>query len=549
MAPSHRDSPGRQDALAAALIFIAALIPRVLYVIEIDRAGLGAFLRLDPLYYQQWALRIAGGDWLGHEAFEMAPLYPYALAVVYKLFGAGLTLPRILQAVLGAATCSGTFLLGKRLFGRAAGIAAGAGLAAYGPAIYYDGQINKTTLALALSLAFAGLLVLSERRRGAWIAAGGACLGLTALVHENVNVAAPVLLLWLLWPARGERLASRLRLGVLFVAGYAAVVLPVTARNVLAAHEYVLITSAGGENFYTGNNPDASGRYGPPPFVRPDPFLEHEDFRTEAARRLGHPVTRHEASAYWWHEGLRFIAANPVRYLRLLWDKFSVFFNAFERPDNFSYANFRLFSRTLSLPWLGFAVVMPLALAGIVLSARRWAALVPIYAAAGAYVASGLIFFTQSRYRMPAVPFFCLFAGHAVASGGRMIRGRAWRPFLASAVLVAGSFLFVTQDPGNSPGFDAQNDAILGELYYNAGRYDDAAASFTKGLGELESEAHAGSVTFARIAGGARYGLGLAELKRGHDQAAEASLRIAARCPDPDVRRDAREELILILSG
>lgn len=549
MAASDRIPLGRRDALAAALLFLAALLPRILYVLEIDAAGLGSFLRLDPLYYNEWARRIAAGDWLGSGAFEMAPLYPYALGSLYSVFGEGLTLPRILQGILGAATCSGTFLLARRLFGWWAGLIAGGLLACYGPAIYYDGQINKTTMALALSLAFAGLLTISEARRRAWITAGGACVGLAALVHENVNVAVPILLVWLLVPRAGETWKVGLPAALLFMAGYAAAVLPVTMRNVAVSGEYVLITSAGGENFYTGNNPAASGRYNPPPFVRPDPFLEHEDFRVEAARRLGRPVTRREASRYWWGEGLRFIKNEPGRFVWLLWDKLAVFLNAFERPDNFSYANFRLFSRTLSLPWAGFALVAPLAALGLVASAGRWKDLVPLYAGMGVYVLSALIFFTQSRYRMPAIPILAIFAGHGAERLAAWVRQRRVREALLGSALLAGCWLFVTRDPGNAPGFHAQNDAILGELYLHAGRFDEAAESFRRGLTAMEPAARAGNVVFTRIAGAASHGLGLAERERGDLAAAEKAFRAAAACPDPDIRREALRELISLLEA
>lgn len=549
MAPSDRTLPGRLDALAAAGIFLAALVPRITHVLEIRASGLGGFLRLDPLYYHEWARRVAAGEWLGREAFEMSPLYPYTLGVLYALFGEGLTLPRILQAFLGSLTCMAIFLLGRRLFGRPAGALAGLSLAFYGPAIFYDAQINKTTLALALTVGFAGALVLSRRRHTGWAAAGGGLLGLAALVHENVNIAAPVLLLWLGWPREGEGMARRIKLAGVFVAGYAAVVLPVTARNIAVSGELVLITSAGGENFYTGNNPSASGRYSPPPFVRPDPFFEHEDFRVEAARRASRPLTRREASRYWWKEGVRFIVENPGRYAWLVWDKFSVFFNSFERPDNFFYGNFRLFSPTLALPWPGFAVVTPLALLGLLVSCGRWRELVPIYAGMGAYILSALIFFTQSRYRMPAVPFFCLFAGCGAVSLYAMARERRWRDAILSAALVAGATLFVTRDPGNAPGFHAQNQAILGELYLRAGRPDEAAAHLRRGIQEMDPAARAGDPVYARIVGSARMALGLAELERGRPGAAEKAFRAAAACPDPDVRRDAAGELIRLLQS
>src|SRR5262249_33998938 len=130
-----------------------------------------------------------------------------------------------------------------------------------------------------------------------WLFAGGFLLGLTALMRENILVAAPLFFLWAVWPRAGadERgaptagggLRASLIAGAVLFAGTLLPILPATIRNAVVAKEFVLITSLGGENFYTGNNDVASGRYTPPPFVRPDPQYEHEDFRREAAKRAG----------------------------------------------------------------------------------------------------------------------------------------------------------------------------------------------------------------------------------------------------------------------
>lgn len=548
MASREQLPPGRVEIAASGAIFLLALAPRLLHIREIEAAGLGDFLRLDPLYYDEWARRIAGGDWLGHDVFEMSPLYPYALGLLYKLLGTSLTAPRVLQAILGALSCAGTFLLGARLFGRAAGAVAGVALAVYGPAIFYDAQINKTTLALALTLGFSGAMAISRARRAGWIAAGGVLLGLTALVHENVNVAGPVLVAWLLLPPDPAPWGDRLRRAGLFVACYAAAVLPATVHNVAAAGEYVLITSAGGENFYTGNNEAAGGRYSPPPFVRPDPFFEHEDFRAEAARRLGRPVTRREASAFWWREGLSFIAAHPGRYVRLLGDKLLVYLNDFERPDNFSYDNFKLFSPTLALPWLTFGALVPFTVVGIAASASRFRELVPIYAGFGAYLLSAIIFFTQSRYRMPSVALWALFAGYGAVWTARAARAGDWRRLAAASGTLLCAGLVTFADPGNGPAFHAQNDAILGELNLHAGRPKQAAAYFESGIEKMAPAAEAGDAEMARITGAARLGLGLARAQEGDASGAEAAFRQAARCPDIDVRVDALLALADLLS-
>jgi tetratricopeptide (TPR) repeat protein len=542
---ARRDNfpPGRVGALASTGIFLVALIPRLLHVREIHQAGLADFLRLDPLYYQEWALRILAGEWIGHDVFEMSPLYSYSLAVLYKFSGVSLLTPRVIQAFLGAGTCVLVFLLGSKIFGRGIGLMAGLALALYGPGIFYDGQINKTTLAMALTLAFSGALWISGGRHMAWLATGGLALGLAALVHENVNVAAPILLAWILFARHEDPWIPRLKRAAIFMAGYAIAVIPATAHNIAGAGEYVLITSAGGENFYTGNNENASGRYAPPPFVRPDPFYEHEDFRLEAGRRLGRELTRKEASSFWWKEGFRFISSHPGRFIWLIWDKTNVFLNNFERPDNFSYYNFRVFSPTLNLPWLSFGLIFPLSLLGIAASAGRWRELLPLYAGIGAYLASAIIFFIQSRYRMPALPLLILFAGYGVFWLQNQIIGRRFKFVAAGAVVLVGTFWFSFKDPGNGSVFHAQNDAILGELFTRAGQHQNATMAFSRSIQVLSPAAEAGNPTIVRILGAAWYGQGVARLEAGDEIGAAAAFRDSARCPEMDIKLDALARL------
>src|SRR5437867_7809757 len=59
------------------------------------------------------------------------PLYPLVMAASYKVFGTGLTPFRIIQAILGAATCLCVWALGRRLFGIRTGL-----LAMFGAAVF-----------------------------------------------------------------------------------------------------------------------------------------------------------------------------------------------------------------------------------------------------------------------------------------------------------------------------------------------------------------------------------------------------------------------------
>ena len=60
---------------------------RLVHVWQIRRSPFFSLLMGDSRGYDEWAQRIAGGDWLGHEVFYQAPLYPYLLGVIYAVAG------------------------------------------------------------------------------------------------------------------------------------------------------------------------------------------------------------------------------------------------------------------------------------------------------------------------------------------------------------------------------------------------------------------------------------------------------------------------------
>jgi 4-amino-4-deoxy-L-arabinose transferase-like glycosyltransferase len=531
----------RWDFAAGGTIFAIALAARLLYVRDLAAAGLISYLRLDPLYYHEWALRIAAGDWAGGSAvYEMSPLYAYFLAAVYRTFGEGQIVPRLIQSALGAAVCGLLVVVGRRAFGKVEGVIAGAAFALYAPAIFYDGQVMKTSFEISFTalMTFAFFMASARGRPPLprWTFVGGVLLGLTALMRENILVAAPLFFVWAIWPRRPNPWRRCLPSGAALVAGAVLAILPATIRNLVVAREAVLITSLGGENFYTGNNETAGGRYTPPPFIRPDPQYEHEDFRQEAARRLGRSLTRREASNYWYGEGLRFITSHPVAFFRLLADKFAVFWNDFERPDNFSIYNFKRFSPLLGAPLLHFAWIAPAGILGIALSARRWRDLVPFHVVIAAYLASALIFFTQSRYRAPVVPILALFAAHAATAIVHAALARDARTLAWALPALAGLVLFVTIGPGNTPLFDAQNHSLVAEMELESGRLREAADEYRACIAAVDRLSESGSTPARRVQAGARLGLGRTLLKLGDVQGAVQELTRAAESPREDVR-------------
>ena len=87
------------------VIFAAAFSLRLLYLIQIQSIPLFYHLAGDGRTYDEWAQRIAAGDWLGSGVFYQAPLYPYFLGALQITFGHNLWAIRIVQVLLGSLSC------------------------------------------------------------------------------------------------------------------------------------------------------------------------------------------------------------------------------------------------------------------------------------------------------------------------------------------------------------------------------------------------------------------------------------------------------------
>src|SRR5262249_22213501 len=79
-----------------------AVLLRVAHLLALRATPWFDHLVVDPEYYDEWARRLAAGDWLGERAFYMDPLYPYVLGVLYRVAGRDLFLARLLNVAFGA---------------------------------------------------------------------------------------------------------------------------------------------------------------------------------------------------------------------------------------------------------------------------------------------------------------------------------------------------------------------------------------------------------------------------------------------------------------
>lgn len=395
---------------------------------------------IDAAAYRDRALEILAGDWLGTAVYYLDPLYPFFLAAVYAFVPPDSAGVLLAQAALDSVSAVLIALLSRRIGGERAGLVAGLLAASYAPFLYYAALLLKAPLMIFLVVSALLLVLRASAQANAlpWLPAGG-LLGLAALTRGNSLLFAPVLGLWILFLGDGDRRARVLAVAALG-AGLALAIGPVTLRNWLVGDDLVLLNSQAGQNFYIGHfSGNETGAYVAPPFLRPNPVFEEEDFAQEARRRSGRDdLAPSEISAFWLREGLAEIAEDPLRFLRHSARKALLLLNRYEIPDNASFEYFaREVAPMLRGPLPGFGFVLCLAGAGVVVAGRRReAVLLLLYFLA--YAAGILLFFNLSRLRLPLVPVLIAFAACGLVAGYEAVRGRRWREFaLPAAVALA----------------------------------------------------------------------------------------------------------------
>ncbi len=456
-------------------VFIAALALRLCYFF--GKSG-NPYLQVilgDALYFDKWALSIANGDTIVPGVFYMSPLYPYLVALIYKIAGHAPDVVKFLQHILGAGNCVLLAMIGQRVFGKRIGLLAGVMMAGYGLIIFYEGFLLKPTL--GIFLIYTSILLLLEAQNRAepkWIYPAGIALGLSALVRGNVYLLMPPLALWVacVFTAKKRWLAA-----ALLVVGVCSVIFPVTIRNYVVGREFILSTSMGGMNFYLGNNPIATGVYRPLSFGRGGADFEEIDGARLAKEKTGKAhMTPGEISRFWFAEGSHFIRNNPGRFASLIGKKLILALNAAEVPDVLDFSEVRKYSLPLRVPLLNFSVLGPLGLMGIFIclyerrrDPKSWLLLIFCFGT----LFSVCVFFVFARYRLTMIPMFMIFAAAFLEWVHRQIKSRQWRS-LQLACLAAPAALFTVHNGSVLPFGPGVSIANLGFALLREGKLDEA---------------------------------------------------------------------------
>jgi Tfp pilus assembly protein PilF len=528
---------GNQAFSVALWVGLSAVLLRCLYYLEHARSAFFGFTVLDERFYDLTARQLAATGLNGPFSGFRSLYYPLVLSWVYSLTGTWGKIAAIgLQHALGALTAVLVGLIAHRLFSsKATGISAGVLYLLSSPPLFFEGELLITTsftFLVALQLWLLSLAVArSDQGRSIWYLLAGICGGL-ATQFRAFNILFLLVYLaaaFLLWRLK-ER--SHWRAVVTAAVSFVAVLLVSAFIMQKPVGRFQILPSAGPINFYLGNRIGADGMiprqkeatsYGAEYRDTVELFAEQGFLEYQATSGPGaEPTLSHSAQAkYWVDQTLQEIARRPQSWGRLmvrkswflLWNK--------EIPNNKSFDFVKTHEsrilRSLPIRWWLLLALAPLGCAAA-WHGRGHKTLLWILGFMACYSAGLLIFFVNSRYRLPLWPALAVLAGGGTTALASSIQQRQLTKLLRNLGFISIITLLSVVN-----WFDVELPNYARDYFFRS------TAHLSKGdLRAAELDAVA-SCELEPTDGAARLQLGNVHLAQGKDREALASFALASQ--------------------
>lgn len=407
----------QKDKFILLGILLVGLILRLIFLSQV-KANDPNFLHFegtDSGNYDSLAMQVLDGS-LPKCPYSFNPLYFYFLSVIYSFMEHNPLKAINIQMFIGLGTCLLVYLLGKRLFNKPIGMIAAGICSLYGAFMVYETLLLTTvldTFLLLLGVFFLNEASLLKSTSPRWYFATGVVLALSALSRSTTLLVLPFLFLWLIIKLGLTK--KFLQTAGLVVLGMCLTFAPFTYRNYKYSGKFILITTTGPVALWAGNNEDSEGFYHLPPYTE-ELSRKNKDF--------------------YMQDTVRFIKEKPEKYLSLLLRKFTLFWNAYEIPDNdVVYERFQALSPLLRV-MIPFGVVSSLGIMGLLFCLRRLNKnLLLLYLTILGYLSAIVLFFIQSRFRVPVVPFLSIFAGWTIYFCYKKFQTRRLISFFTTLIL------------------------------------------------------------------------------------------------------------------
>lgn len=474
-----------EKKLVYPIIFIAFLI-RLLFIVETTGSPFVENLFSDSEIYTNYAEEIVdSGNWIGDEAFFMAPVYPYSIAVVKLIFGDSTLVLRFLQVIISSLTLIFIYLSAKNYFNRNTALLALIISGFFSSYIFYAGIIFSETFQVFTIAVLIYLFSLRDKQSQIkyWLLTGFV-FGIAVLLRGNILLFLPVIFIYLLVDSKlSKRITlSRVKVISIFVLGTFAAIIPVTLRNLAVSGEFVLLTTNGGINFYIGNNQDAIGV-----FVTPDEFNFAQDMsgKEYAERITGAELSASEASTFWYNKTLDEITDNPIKFVELIGRKFLLFFDAQPFPQS-SILDMdfyrRHYSNVLKLPLIEYSVISLLFIMGIIIYIKQKQIDYLLLLFTIVYILATILFFVNGRFRLGITPVMIIFSSFGAIKVFEYIKSAEYKKLQVPAfilILFIATSYFIIDKPVFT-NYDAYLQ--LGDIAQENERYEEAIYNYNRSI-------------------------------------------------------------------
>ncbi len=469
------------------LLFAISFCIRLVYLLSYQNSAFFDTYIVDASFHHKWAQQILAGDIFSLQQGDVLykpPFYPYFMAGITLLTGSDYFAPRFIQIVLGSFNCVFVYLIAARYFSRKSSVIASLIYSFYFVTIYFDVEIEIPCVAIFLTL-FSFYLI---KQKVKWLSLlfSVFLFGLSILALPTNLLLVP-LYLWILFRSCG------LKKTALYFVIVVLVIAPCTLRNLIYGKHFVLISANGGINFYIGNNKHFDKTIS----IQPGSAWERFSSQPYAFKGI---TSKAGEDRYWYEKSFRYIRENPVHYMGLLLKKSVLYFMNYEimRNRDIYYAWSESFFR--KIPFVSLLLIFPAGIIGLLLSLKQAKSRCDLYVLLILLILPCILFFVTSRYRLPSISVWSIFAGYFYTSVGGYIKEKKWQALACMLVvlvligLLCRLNFFVIRNPKSRPYYN------LGNIYSTKKDYDKALEHYHQCFDLIEADDIVDRITKAEVA-------------------------------------------------
>jgi 4-amino-4-deoxy-L-arabinose transferase-like glycosyltransferase len=336
--------------------------------------------------------------WYNGKNFHQEPLYPYLIALTYKVFGESPHYVFFWQILLGALSNVLIFYIGCSYFGNVAGLLAAALAILCGPLMCYDLVLLRSTLTVFLGLLVVWQLGKSlEEKTLKSALLFGIFMGL-GFLNQSYFILYFLFGFIYLGIKNGRSNTEGVRFSVVTIMGFGLAFIPIVIRNTVVGMSPFAMASNGGITFLAAN------------FIGVDPYIPFVIDPEQYA------LTMYKTQGAFLPTFLEVLKQyNIGSFLMLMFDKFKTIVNWYEMPNNMNFYFFREWAPVLKFTFVSNYVLSPLALVGFVWALRlEKGKILPLAVFLVISIIPLMYGTALSRYRVLMLSFTTFFAAYTI---------------------------------------------------------------------------------------------------------------------------------------